>query len=158
MQKERKSSILLLFTKDKKASKHTHILFLRHVSHNSAFLILGLHSTKFEWCIYVIGSSSSLISTNVGSFGHYLAHRLSTYPRTEISGFQTCLEYIRIQTMLTLNIYNVRFKSVKYVIVVSQERNRTLIWCNSFRQPFTIYTEKTNKQTNKQTNINESRS
>ena len=49
----------------------------------------------------------------VSIFGRYLAHRLSTYPR--------------IQKMLTLIICNVRFKHVKYVITVTQERSMTLV-------------------------------
>ena len=83
-----------LFNKDNKAIKHTHML-LRHASHNSAFRMCSLHSTKFEWCTL---SAQLILSIaryqpNVRIFGRYLAHRLSTYPRTEITLFQTCLEY-----------------------------------------------------------------
>ena len=74
-------------------NKHTYTdAFLRQASHNSAFRILSLHSTKFKWCTL----SAQLIARyqpNVRIFGRYLAHRLSTYPRTEITLFQTCLEY-----------------------------------------------------------------
>ena len=63
-----------------------HICFLRHAFHNSAFRLLSLHSTKFEWCAL----STQLIARyqpNVRIVGRYLAHRISTNPRTEITLF-----------------------------------------------------------------------
>ena len=65
---------------------------------------------------------------NVKILCHYLAHRLSTYLRTEITLFQMCLEYNLVyRKKLTFNIYNIRFKPVRYVIKVSQEQSMMLI-------------------------------